>query len=132
MLNNLNCIEELPRQNYKTQSVCCFIVWIYDYVTKNSEIAFLHKKFDDSKMNLDRVKKIREGLPKYLRNLGKGDTNNLTEIRNKRGNKILAKNAAVSEEQADLLGRGSSQPIQWLIYSYCKNSYIAGKEFCMF
>lgn len=115
ILNNMNFAESLPRQNYKTQSVCCAYLWIYNFATKNSEISLINKKYDDSKLNLDRIKKIREILPSYLRLMNERyDTNNLANIESSlNGNKIVAKNSAISEEQADLLGRGCSQPIQW-------------------
>ena len=109
---NRDIYIELPRQNYKTQSFLCFIEWIYDFGTKYSEMAFLHKKYDDSKLNLDRLKKIRELLPSYLLpEKTADDTYNLTKIENKYKNSIVAKNSAVNEEQADLLGRGNTTPV---------------------
>jgi hypothetical protein len=112
LLNNIDTLIELPRQNYKTQSLLCLMEWIYDMATKNSEIAFLHKKYEDSKMNLDRLKKIRQLLPTYLLpEKSKNDVDNLATIKNSMGNNILAKNAAISEEQADLLGRGNTTAI---------------------
>lgn len=112
LLKNIDTIIELPRQNYKTQSLICLLEWIYDFSTKNSEMAFLHKKFEDSKMNLDRLRKIKNLLPSYLLpERGDRDVDNLATLRNSRGNTILAKNSAVSEEQADLLGRGNTTPI---------------------
>ena len=110
--HNINFIIELPRQNFKTQTILAFIEWIYDFGTTNSEMNFLHKKYEDSKLNLQRLKNIRELLPKYLLPpVGKSDSYNLTNISNKKGNSIIAKNAAISEEQADLLGRGNTSPI---------------------
>ena len=114
LLNNIDTIIELPRQNYKTQSFLCLMEWIYDFNTTNSEVNFLHKKYEDSKLNLDRLKKIRELLPKYLLPpVSKSDSYNLTNISNSRGNSIIAKNAAISEEQADLLGRGNTSPMSF-------------------
>ena len=112
LLNNLDTLIELPRQNYKTQSLLCLMEWVYDMSTKNSEIAFLHKKYEDSKMNLDRLKKIQKLLPSYLLpENGKDNVDNLATIKNSRGNSVLAKNSAISEEQADLLGRGNTTAI---------------------
>lgn len=114
LLKNISTLVEMPRQNGKTIGILSILEWIYDFSTKNSEMAFLHKKYDDSKLNLDRLKKLRQGLPKYLLpEKSLNDVDNLANIRNSRGNTILAKNAAVSEEQADLLGRGNTTPIAY-------------------
>lgn len=48
MFNSINSITELPRQNFKTVSVLCNYVWIYEYATENSNILFLNKEFPDS------------------------------------------------------------------------------------
>jgi hypothetical protein len=131
MLNNINSLIELPRQNYKTQSVLCLMVWIYCISTRNSEIAFLHKKYEDSKMNLTRFKNIQKLLPSYLLpEKSKDDIDNLASIRNSRGNTILAKNSAISEEQADILGRGNTTAIAFYdeiaFIKYLHTVYTAG------
>lgn len=67
MMYNFNIFMELPRQQGKTISAACRYLWIYNFGTSNSEITFLNKKMDDSKLNLQRIKDIRELLPSYLR-----------------------------------------------------------------
>jgi len=66
MMYNLNIFMELPRQQGKTISAVCRYLWIYNFGTNNSEITFLNKKKDDSKLNLQRLKDIRDMLPSYL------------------------------------------------------------------
>lgn len=67
MMYNFNVFMELPRQQGKTVSACCRYLWIYNFGTTDSEITFLNKKMDDSKLNLQRIKDIRDLLPSYLR-----------------------------------------------------------------
>lgn len=66
MMLNLNIFLELPRQHFKTISAICRYLWLYNFGTSNSEISFMHKKLEESKMNLDRLKEIRDLLPSYL------------------------------------------------------------------
>ena len=67
MMLNLNVFLELPRQHYKTISVICRYLYLYNFGTSNSEMTLLHKKLDESKLNLQRLKDIRDCLPSYLR-----------------------------------------------------------------
>ena len=63
---NWNMFLELPRQFGKTVGALCWYSWVFNYGTTNSEIMFMNKKHDDSKMNLRRLKDIRAALPSYL------------------------------------------------------------------
>lgn len=67
MMLNLNIFLELPRQQGKTISAVCRYLYLFNFGTTNSEITFLNKKMDDSKLNLQRLKELREMLPTYLR-----------------------------------------------------------------
>ena len=114
LLRNLNTAIVLPRQNYKTVSTCCIYLWMYLLATSNSEFSLLNKKFEDSKNNLNRIKDIRETLPSYLRFIHPKDKNNIVYISSAvNKNKIVAKNSAMSAEEADKLGRGCTQAIQY-------------------
>jgi len=111
-INNINCAEELPRQNGKTISAECNFIYFYNYGTTNSQIAFFNKRYDDSKMNLQRFKDIRDALPVYLRAKSSKDKDNLTYVRSKdRKNDITAMPTANDPDAADKLGRGSTQPL---------------------
>ena len=66
MMYNFNIFMELPRQQGKTMSAICRYLWIYNFGTTDSEITFLNKKMDDSKLNLQRMKDIRDLLPSFL------------------------------------------------------------------
>lgn len=121
-VNNINFFLELPRQHGKTISVCVWYLWLFNFGTTNSEIAFFNKKHEDSKLNLRRIKDIREALPDYLRmdsNIGfngqklkaKNNAESLEHISN--GNKIVTKAGARNKAGADGLGRGCTLPNLW-------------------
>lgn len=63
---NLNIFLELPRQVGKTTSTLCWYLWLFNFGTSSSHVAFLNKKLDDSKYNLSLLKDIRSYLPSYL------------------------------------------------------------------
>ena len=65
-LLNWNMFVEFPRQHGKTISAVVWYLWVFNFGTTNSEMMFMNKKHDDSKMNLRRLKDIRDALPSYL------------------------------------------------------------------
>ena len=66
MLNlNTSCI--LPRQTGKTMGAIAWYLWLFNFGTNNAEMSFLNKKFEDSKLNLSRLKSLRDLLPSYLK-----------------------------------------------------------------
>ena len=67
LMLNLNTIAIFPRQTGKTQSALAWYMYLFNFGTNNAEISFLNKKFEDSKMNLNRIKAIRDLLPSYLK-----------------------------------------------------------------
>lgn len=67
LVYNLNIFLELPRQQGKTLAAVCRYLYLFNFATTNSEITFLNKKMEDSKLNLQRLKELREMLPPYLR-----------------------------------------------------------------
>ena len=120
-LNSIDFFVELPRQNYKTYSIMVIMTWLYNFGTTNSQMMLLHKDHRGSKDNLSTIKKIRDGLPEYLRfktiSNAKGDEigipENVESIENPRThNSIKTFASATSNERADLLGRGATQPVQ--------------------
>lgn len=121
--NNWNMFLELPRQFGKTTSALCWYLWVFNFKTTNTEIMFMNKKHDDSKMNLRRLKTLRDALPSYLQMSedfsmygGKkmkptSNVETLTHPRN--NNKITTKPGARSRAAANGLGRGCTMPIHW-------------------
>ena len=115
---NLNIIEVLPRQNYKTISEICDDIWVYYFGGENTNIIYGNKELADSKLNLRRFKDIVEKLPKYIKdtitNVSE-DTDNETGIRNaKNNNTIKALSSPHDIGGAEKLGRGLTTPIIWL------------------
>ena len=113
---------EFPRQNGKTISAVAWYLWCFNFGTTNSEFMFINKSFSDSKLNLERLKDMRDALPEYLRfNIPtqahgklikpKDSVETLEHVRN--GNKIKTLASANSETKANSLGRGCTQPFQW-------------------
>lgn len=113
-MNNWNMFLELPRQNGKTISAAARYLWVFNFGTTNSEIMFINKKHDDSKINLQRLKELRENLPSYLRmdapfnSMGKVKIKDTVEVLehpiNK--NRIRTLAGANSKGKANSLGRG--------------------------
>ena len=100
--------------------VVVWYLWVFNFGTTNSEITFLNKKHEDSKLNLRRLKDIREALPTYLqmdsavgRNgeklKAKNNAETLEHISN--GNRIVTKSGARNKAGADGLGRGCTTPM---------------------
>ena len=67
LMLNLNIFLEEPRQTGKTISSLCWYLYLFNFGTANCEMSFLNKKLDDSKLNLQRIREIRDLLPDYLK-----------------------------------------------------------------
>lgn len=84
LMLNLNTSAILPRQTGKTQSALAWYLYLFNFGTTNAEMSFLNKKFEDSKLNLNRVKAIRDLLPSYLK---------MDQIFTRDGTKLKGKNS---------------------------------------
>ena len=105
LLQNLNVIEILPRQNGKTIGAVCVFSYIYELVTENSAMIFSNKELADGQLNLKRYKEIVELLPSYLRRTHSNDKNNINMIESvKSKNSIKALSTGRDRESADKLG----------------------------
>jgi hypothetical protein len=122
MILNLNIDLELPRQQFKTVSALCRYLYLFNFGTSNSEIAFLNKVMDDSKLNLQRLKDLRASLPSYLqmselytRDGGKVKVPNTVETLQhvSNGNKIRTVASARNKVAAANLLRGRTLPLIW-------------------
>lgn len=121
-LNGLGHYLVLPRQIGKTQSSIAIMNWSFLFGTTNSEFMFINKKNEDALNNLKRLKEQRDLLPDYLQfkitldeagKVIKGN-DNVKSLKNAiNGNTIVTKPSARSEEHAEGIGRGSTQPIQY-------------------
>lgn len=119
---NLNIFEEVPRQQGKTVSAAVRYLYVYNFGTTNSKIAFLHKNMEGSKSNIQTLKDIRDLLPNYLimkemiapdGKVIKG-TNKVTEMKNPHNNNIIkAFASATNKAKAASLLRGLSLTSMW-------------------
>jgi len=119
---NINSYTELPRQTGKTIGTAVYFVWLFNFGTTNSTMMLVNKEHKDAKDNLTRIKNIRDVLPEYLQfkfkfnedgKRLKAEENVETAYNDKTRNRLETKPAAMSEEKADKLGRGCTQPVQW-------------------
>ena len=122
MMYNLDIFMELPRQQGKTIAADVRYLWVYNFGTSYSEITFLNKKLQDSKLNLARLKSIRDLLPPYLR-MDQNFTQDgkrlkapstIEYIKNpNNNNEIKVAASAKSEILAMSLLRGRTLPLLW-------------------
>lgn len=122
LMLNFNIFLELPRQHYKTISAICWFLWVYLFGTSNSEITFLHKKLEESSLNLQRLKDIRDLLPSYLQMSQPYSTNGkkvkpsntiLKIVHPLNNNKIRTAPSARNKVAAANLLRGRTIPVLW-------------------
>lgn len=120
---NLNTFLEMPRQTGKTISSLCWYLYLFNFGTANAEISFLNKKLDDSKLNLQRIREIRDLLPSYLkmdqafapdgsRIKGKNNVETLQHPVN--NNRIRTVASARNKVAAASLMRGRTTPIIYI------------------
>ena len=64
---NISTIQIQPRQTGKTIGAACYLLYVYNYRTTSTFVPLLNKEFRDSKVNLARIREIRDLLPPYLR-----------------------------------------------------------------
>ena len=123
LMMNINTFLEQPRQTGKTISSLCWYLYLFNFGTANSEMSFLNKKLDDSKLNLQRIREIRELLPSYLvmdsafapdgsRIKGKNNVETLQHPVN--NNKIRTVASAKNKVAAASLMRGRTTPIIYI------------------
>lgn len=119
---NLNVFYEAPRQQGKTVSSAIRYLYIYNFGTTNSKMAFLHKGMDGAKDNLQTLKDIRDLLPPYLImkerilpdgkiDRGKNNTNEILNPHNNNNIKVFA--SATNKARAASLLRGKSLAMMW-------------------
>ena len=119
---NLNTFYEISRQQGKTVSVAIRLLYIYNFGTTNSKMAFLHKGMDGAKDNLQTLKDIRDMLPAYLImkerilpdgkvDKGKNNTNEIVNPFNNNAIKTYA--SATNKARAASLLRGKTLTVMW-------------------
>lgn len=101
-----------PRQTGKSASTDCLMVWLIYVGTRNTRITMLTKDDALRRANVDRLKSIRDAVPKYLVVTTREDSDNQFELTcNAYENKYNTSVAQNSEAAANNLGRGLTAPI---------------------
>lgn len=121
-IDNWTCI---PRQIGKTQSIIANLNYAFLFGTTSSDMALFNKDKEASVENLERMKRQRELLPKYLQfkdvQITDEEGNKEKEIDNVykiynpiTRNKVVVKSSARSKEHGNKIGRGNTLPITYM------------------
>lgn len=121
-MNNYNIFLELPRQHGKTTAALCYYLWVFNFRATNTDIVFIHQKYNRAKDNLNTLKNLRAALPSYLQmdamimpdGTKKKVKNTVESLQHPiNNNRIRAMAGAVSETQARNSARGMTVAMQY-------------------
>jgi len=117
LLNNLSTFIVLPRQCYKTYTICAMYSWFFYWGCRNTE--FMLFSYSDAILqgNMTRIKEIRDTFPAYL-NLynaatDKDNSREMKFVTDEYYNHLRIKAPSKSPEEASKVGRGFSTPCMW-------------------
>ncbi len=111
-LSNIDIALIQPRQTGKSVSTDCLMVWLVQIALDNTMVNMITKDHTLRTANIERLKKIRDYLPPYLRYVRKDDSDNQHELTcNALGNIYRTGVAQNSESTANNLGRGLTSPV---------------------
>ncbi len=101
-----------PRQTGKSVSTDTLMAWLIYIGASNTKINMITKDDTLRKANVERLKKIRDLLPKYLVNMTKQDSDNQFELTCKTNENTYTTGVSQnSETTANNLGRGLTAPV---------------------
>ncbi len=110
--NHIDAALIQPRQTGKSVSTDCLMTNVTYMSTDNTTVTMITKDNELRRKNVERLKRIRDILPKYLITLGPDDADNQIELTyKKRANAYLTAVAQNSQAGADNVGRGLTAPI---------------------
>lgn len=111
-LSNMDVALIQPRQTGKSVSTDCLMIWLMYVACEGTLINLITKDSDLRKKNIERLKGIRDALPKYLIPISKDDSNNQIELECKAlGNTYSTGVSQNTESGANNLGRGCTSAI---------------------
>ena len=120
---NINTILIMPRQTGKTIGAAAFYAYVYNFRTTNTQISLLNKEAKDTRLNLSRIRDIRDLFPSYLRFDAKFSEvngkkvqvpNTATFMENAvNHNKLKTYSRAKNEMAAANMLRGQTFPLLW-------------------
>lgn len=110
--NNVDCALIQPRQTGKSVSTDCLMINLTYISASNTKINMITKDDSLRKANVERLKIIRDLLPKYLITVTSRDADNQNELTCKALNNSYNTGVAQnSESSANNLGRGLTAPV---------------------
>ena len=110
--NHIDAALIQPRQTGKSVSTDCLMTNVTYMSTDNTTVTMITKDNELRRKNVERLKRIRDLLPKYLISLSPDDADNQIELTyKKRANAYLTAVAQNSQAGADNVGRGLTAPI---------------------
>lgn len=122
-LHGIDSYLTISRQIGKTKSMLAIILWSFLFGTSSSEFSFLCINQRKANANLTTLKAQRDALPLWLQNRFAIDDFNKVDkgIDNKQEifcpitkNRIITMGKAQSIDSAREIGRGNSQPVQYI------------------
>lgn len=110
--NNIDVALIQPRQTGKSTSVDTLMIWLLYIGADNSRISLFTLNDKLRKANIERLKKARDYLPKWLVQITQDDSDNKYELTCKaRGNAYIAMVGQNSESASNNQGRGGTSPV---------------------
>lgn len=101
-----------PRQTGKSVSTDCLMLYLLTWGCENATVNMLTKDDKLRTKNVDRLKKMRGYLPRYLQQIAREDSDNSMEITVKRRDNHYTTAVGQNSESAALnIGRGLTSPI---------------------
>jgi hypothetical protein len=121
--NHIDNLVIAPRQTLKTVTATSIIISVMYFLSYNYRFSILAKGNKLRKVNIIRLKDMRDGLPKWLVHSSANDINNSEEITyDALSNTCDSYVAQNSNSGADSLGRGMTTPSQfWDEIAYFNN-----------
>lgn len=117
IMKNISSILVLPRQCYKTYSICAVYTYLFYWGCRNTEFMLFSYSDAILQSNLQRLKEIRDALPKYLNlynpKTDKDNTKEMKYVTESFYNQIRIKPPPKSPAEANKAGRGFSTPVNW-------------------
>lgn len=112
ILHDISFYVVIPRQTFKTYTIAAVYYWLVYWGTMKSTGFLFGNSEDLVKNNLERIKKIRDELPPWLR-LHEGKDNQHELEYSVLENTIKIKAPGKSKDDAMKVGRGFSTAMQW-------------------
>lgn len=113
ILNDISFFTIMPRQTGKTYALASIYAYLFYWRTHKSSFMLFGTSDKLVKNNLERVKKIRDEWPEFMKKVHQGKDNQHELTYDVLENNIQIRAPGTSKEGAMKVGRGFSTSIQW-------------------